>query len=74
MKKQYYISPDTQVVKLNISDPVLVVGDLFEGSSEEESHDWWVGAKENGGFFDEEPFGSLWDEEPVEDPFSIDNY
>ena len=24
--------------------------------------------------FDEEPFGSLWDEEPVEDPFSIDDY
>lgn len=33
-----------------------------------------VGAKENGGFFDGDPFGDLWEDEPVEDPFSIDDY
>lgn len=70
MKRLQYIAPDTQVVKLNISDPVLEVGDLFEGSSEEDSHESWFGAKENGGIFDEEPFGNLWDDEPVDDPFS----
>lgn len=70
MKKLQYVTPDTQVVKLNISDPVLEVGDLFDGSNGEDSHEWWVGAKENGGIFDEEPFGDLWDDEPVEDPFS----
>lgn len=30
----------------------------------------WVGAKENNDFFDDEPFGDLWDDDPVDDPFS----
>jgi hypothetical protein len=31
----------------------------------------YVGAKENDGLFDDDPFGSLWDDDPVEDPFAI---
>ena len=73
MKKIQYIAPQTEVVVLRLSAP-LTLDDLFTESQEEESKDPWVGAKENGGFFDEEPFGSLWDDEPVEDPFSIDDY
>lgn len=74
MKKKAYIRPEAETIRLRISDPVMVIGDLDFGSNTEDSTGSWFGAKENGGFFDEEPFGSLWDEEPVEDPFSIDDY
>lgn len=72
MKKQIYITPETEVVRLHVSDPVLEIGDLFVDSAEEDHHEWWVGGKENGGIFDETPFGSLWDDDPVEDPFQLD--
>lgn len=43
---------------------------LMESNSEPEvTHN--IGAKENEGFFDDDPFGSLWDDDPVEDPFAI---
>ena len=43
---------------------------LLKNHSEPEGGSW-VGAKENEGFFDDDPFGSLWDDDPVEDPFAI---
>lgn len=75
MKKRY-IEPQTAVVLLKLSEPYMVLDDVIGGGSNpgEGNGTGWAGAKENGGFFDEEPFGSLWDEEPVEDPFSIDDY
>ena len=71
MKKMQYIVPQTEVVVLRLSAP-LTLDDLFTESQEEENKDPWIGAKENDGFLDD-PFGSLWDDEPVEDPFSIDD-
>ena len=70
MKKILYIAPQTEVVVLRLSAP-LTLDDLFTESQDEESKDPWVGGKENDGFFDVEPFGSIWDDEPVEDPFAI---
>jgi len=64
MKKEY-ITPEC--FSIVTDNPIMV-------SNSEEEVTYNIGAKENGGFFDEEPFGSLWDEEPVEDPFSIDDY
>jgi hypothetical protein len=74
MKKMNYIKPSTSVVTLRVSDPVLYegTGDLFEGSHGEASGIGHVGGKENDGFFDDVPFGSLWDDDPVEDPFKLD--
>ena len=75
MKKNRYITPETEVVKLRLMGTVMGgLDDLFGGESEpdEDSQDPWVGAKDNSGFFDD-PFGSLWDDDPVEDPFSIDD-
>ena len=75
MKKMNYIKPSTSVVTLRVSDPVLYegTGDLFEGSHGEASGIGHVGGKENGGLFDDfESFGSLWDDDPVEDPFKLD--
>lgn len=43
---------------------------LMERNSEPEVT-YNIGAKENEGFFDDTPFGSLWDDDPVEDPFAI---
>lgn len=77
MKKNRYITPETEVVNLHLMGTVMGgLDDLFGQFSEEKEPGGssWGGAKENSGFFDEEPFGSLWDEEPVEDPFSIDDY
>lgn len=72
MKKILYIAPQTEVVVLHLSAP-LTLDDLFTESQEEESKDPYAGAKDNGGLFDDfESFGSLWEEEPVEDPFQLD--
>ena len=57
MKKMDYITPETEVIALRLSDSVLEVGDLFTGSAGEDSHEWWVGGKE-GGDFEEEALGS----------------
>lgn len=75
MKKKY-LEPKTEFVLLNLSEPYMRIPDVIGGGSTpgEGEGTGWGGAKENGGFFDEEPFGSLWDEDPVEDPFSIDDY
>lgn len=72
MKKSIYITPETEVVLLNLTDTVML-DDLFGGESEqgEDNQSPWAGGKEFGGIFDEEPFGSMWDDEPVEDPFAI---
>jgi hypothetical protein len=74
MKKNRYITPETEVVTLHLMGTVMGEGldDLFGGESEsdEDNQSGWAGAKEYGGLFDEEPFGDLW-EEPVEDPFAI---
>lgn len=70
MKKILYIAPQTEVVVLRLSAP-LTLDDLFTGSQEEENKDPYAGAKENDGLFDDDPFGSLWDDDPVEDPFAI---
>lgn len=66
MKKNRYITPETEVVTLHLMGTVMGdLDDLFGGASEEgeDNQSGWAGAKEYGGFFDEEPFGSLWDEE-----------
>ena len=69
MKKNQYIAPKTSIVLLNISDPVLEVGDLFDGSAGEDSHEGWFGAKENAFFDDDEQSidaprnNSVWEED-----------
>lgn len=75
MKKKAYIYPMTEVVHLQLSYEVML-DDLFGQFSEEKEPNTssWGGAKENGGLFDEIPFGSLWDDDPVEDPFQLDEY
>ena len=50
MKKKQYIAPETEQILLKLTDPVLVVGDLFTGSAGEDSQDWWVNGKENDNF------------------------
>lgn len=50
MKKKQYIVPETEKILLKLTDPVLVVGDLFTGSASEENHSGWGGAKENDDF------------------------
>lgn len=63
--KKSYIKPKTEAF-------FLLAEKLMLSNSEEE---WgsWIGAKENNedSFFDDVPFGSLWDDDPVEDPFAI---
>lgn len=63
MKKKY-IAP-------HIEEYTVTISNLLENQSEEEWSEWF-GAKENDGLFDDfESFGSLWDDDPVEDPFAI---
>ena len=63
MKKEY-ITPECY--SLVAENPIMV-------SNSEEEATYNIGAKENNDFFDDEPFGDLWDDEPVEDPFSIND-
>lgn len=76
MNKKIYVMPQTEVVVLRLANTVLGdddLDDLFGGASEdnEDSHTDWATAKDGGLFDDFEPFGSLWDDAPAEDPFSI---
>ena len=63
--KKVYIKPETETM-------FLFTEGLMKSNSEEE---WgsWIGGKENEDvFFDDAPFGSLWDDnEPAKDPFAI---
>jgi len=62
--KKIYIKPDTYSVQMT-NEQLLRWNSEPEGGS-------WVGGKENEDvFFDDTPFGSLWDDDPVEDPFAI---
>lgn len=54
MKKKQYIAPETEKILLKLTDPVLVIGDIFTGSAGEENHSGWGGAKENDTFEEEE--------------------
>jgi hypothetical protein len=76
MKKNKYVTPQTEVVILRLTDTILgdKLDDLFGGASEEgeDSHTHWATAKEGGMFEDFVPFGNLWDDDPVEDPFKLD--
>lgn len=45
MKKDY-IKPVSEIVCPRLMNSILEVGDLFDGSANEDSHEWWVGAKE----------------------------
>ncbi len=61
--KREYIKPE--------SFPFEVETIIMENMSEPEETEN-IGAKENETvFFDDAPFGSLWDDDPVEDPFAI---
>lgn len=72
MKKEIYIIPETTVVKLQLYGSVLDDHGDFDVVSNEGNGTGYVGGKENDGFFDDVPFGSLWDDDPVEDPFKLD--
>jgi hypothetical protein len=61
--KREYIKP--------VCFPFEVENIIMECNSEDEVT-YNIGAKENEDFFfDDVPFGSLWDDDPVEDPFAI---
>ena len=66
MNRKEYVCPLTEIVRVRVSEPVLVLTDLFTGSNKEDSHESWFGAKETGG--DEgglwgDDNGSLWDDD-----------
>jgi hypothetical protein len=52
IKKSAYISPLTEIVKLNLMIPIQQEGIPVDGSQENE-HAW---AREHGSFFDDEEF------------------
>jgi len=59
MKKKQYIAPEAEKILLKLTDPVLVVDDLFTGSAGEENHSGWGGAKENDDFEEAEENSDL---------------
>ena len=64
MMKKKYIKPEAFCMQV-ANEHLLKNHSEPEGGS-------WVGGKENETvFFDDDPFGSLWDDDPVEDPFAI---
>lgn len=73
MKKEY-IEPRTDIVLLRLSDPYMRLDDVIGGESSpgEGNATGWATGKEVESFFDDVPFGSLWDDDPVEDPFKLD--
>lgn len=64
MMKKNYIKPEAFCMQV-ANERLLTNHSEPEGGG-------WVGGKENEAvFFDDAPFGSLWEDEPVEDPFAI---
>ena len=61
MNKKIYIQPETETIILRLSNPVLVVGDLDWGSSDENSDLGWAGAKEQE--FDTDETDDIWNME-----------
>ena len=60
--KKIYIKPES--IRMQVANERLLT------NHSEPEGTGWVGAKENNDFFDDEPFGDLWDDDPVDDPFS----
>ena len=70
--KKNYLKPGTEIVNIRLYGSVLErEHDGMDVVSGEGNGIIYVGAKENDGLFDDDPFGSLWDDDPVEDPFAI---
>ena len=66
------MKPGTEIVNIRLYGSVLErEHDGMDVVSGEGNGIIYVGAKENDGLFDDDPFGSLWDDDPVEDPFAI---
>lgn len=70
--RKNYMKPGTEIVNIRLYGSVLErEHDGMDVVSGEGNGIIYVGAKENDGLFDDDPFGSLWDDDPVEDPFAI---
>jgi hypothetical protein len=63
--KVLYIKPVCETYEMKFQENFL-------GENSEPEESGWLEGKENETvFFDDAPFGSLWDDDPVEDPFAI---
>lgn len=70
--RKNYMKPGTEIVNIRLYGSVLErEHDGMDVVSGEGNGIIYVGGKENGTIFDDDPFGSLWDDDPVEDPFAI---